>query len=201
VQKRGTLSGWRGRPLTSSNYAIFGGTFDPIHIGHLYMAYLALEYGGVEKVFFVPTADPPHKPHWTPFAHRFEMVRRAIENEPRFEVTRWEEDNRFAIYTWFDHGGKDVWYLLGSDSFNTILSWHRGSEVAARFRFLIVPRPGVSIDMDVLSVVKTYRILPECPIAVSSTTVRKMLRDGHIPKYLLPDAVVEYIIQKNLYRG
>ena len=187
--------------MTFSEYAIFGGTFDPIHIGHLYMAYLALEFGGVDKVYFVPTADPPHKPHWTSFDHRFEMVRRAVSHEPRFEVTRWEEHNRYAIYTWLEHGGENAWYLLGSDSFNTVLSWHRGAEVVKRFRFLIVPRPSVPVDKDVLSVVRTYRVLPTCPIGVSSTAVREMLISGHMPKYLLPDDVVDYIIQHNLYRG
>ncbi len=185
---------------SSKRRAILGGRFDPIHMGHIEMAYIALSTGLVDEVVFVPTADPPHKSVEVSYSHRFEMVKLAIEGIEGFSVADWERDERYAINTWHRHATDRDWYLLGSDSFNTILSWYHFDEIVRDMRFMIVPRLCVPIRRDLLSIVKAFTITMPCYIGISSTDIRRKLLMGLPLKGLLPDTVIDYIHKHNLYR-
>ncbi len=185
---------------SSKRRALFGGRFDPIHMGHLEMAFLALDTGLVDEVVFIPTGDPPHKGVDVSYEHRYNMVKLAIRDFPYFSVADYEKDQRYAIYTWQQYSRSGDWYLLGSDSFSTILSWHRYPDIIRQMRFMIVPRMGFSIRKDLLAVVKDYVFTDICYIGVSSTEVRRKIKEGKSIRGLVPERVITYIDRYNLYR-
>lgn len=183
----------------SKGIAIFGGRFDPIHLGHLEMAYIAISTGLVDCVVFVPTADPPHKSVSASYEHRYKMVEIAIANIPEFSVERWEEKEKYTINTWKNHASSKDWYLLGSDSFNTIFYWYDYKSLIKLVNFLIVPRLNEPIRRDILSVVNKYYITEPCKVAVSSTDVRKWIDKGKLLKGVVPEGVLKYIEKHGLY--
>jgi len=183
----------------SDGKAIFGGRFDPIHLGHLEMAYIALSTGLVNHVVFVPTADPPHKHVSVSYEHRYKMVEIAIANIPEFSVERWEENERYTVNTWKRYANKRDWYLLGSDSFNTILYWYNYELLVKLVNFLIVPRLNIPVRRDILSVVNQYYIAEPCKVAVSSTDIRRWIKKGKRLGSIVPEGVLKYIEENGLY--
>ncbi len=185
----------------SKRRAILGGRFDPLHVGHLEVAVLSLMTGLIDEVVFVPTGDPPHKSVVAPFEYRYEMVRIATFGIPQFKVVDWERNQRYAIGIWNNYAREHDWYLLGGDSFNTILSWYQYDELVKLVNFMIVPRPMVTIRRDLLSVINKFVITNPCHISVSSTDIRTRIKQGLPIKGLVPDDIIEYIYHHRLYGG
>ena len=133
---------------------MFGGSFNPIHFGHLLVADDIAETLALDRVLFVPAATPPHKPaaELAPAAHRFEMARLAIAEHPRFEVSDVELRRQGPSYTVDTlealRGRGDLHLIIGSETFLDLLSWREPRRVAALARLVVVPRTGIVFDAD-----------------------------------------------------
>lgn len=183
--------------------AIFGGTFDPIHLAHLIVAREAADRFQLAKVLFIPAANPPHKRDTeTAYEHRYRMVELACQADPRFEASRLEEGERqsFSYYTIqkvrrmlgpADH----LFFLIGADAFAEIDTWHRANEVLQMVEFLVVTRPGHRYRIPEGARVERLETLA---LPVSSSEIRRKLAAGWRVEEL-PEAVQDYIQQNRLY--
>lgn len=186
--------------------AIFGGTFDPIHNAHLSIARSAAYHFGLDRVLFVPASHPPHKAGAThaPYEDRVRMVELACAGEPRFEVSRLEEDTRrsYSIDTIEKlrahlSPGDELFFLIGADAFAEIETWRRWRDVAAAVRFLVVSRPGHHYHIP--QEVRADR-MDTLELPVSSSEIRRVLAGGGRPAEV-PVPVLDYIAHRGLYRA
>jgi len=189
---------------------IFGGTFDPIHNAHLLMAECAYEDLGLDFVYFVPAAIPPHKRDGRTVAtaaHRLAMVRLAIEGNSHFTVLTWELDRGHVSYTVDTleflagrHPDRNMFLLLGADSVRDFPSWHRPDRITELARIAVIGRPGVELSADVMTGV-SYRRVSSPLIDISSSDLRRRASEGKSLRYRTPEAVVDYIERNGLYRS
>lgn len=209
--------------------AVFGGTFNPVHYGHLRLAEEARETCGLDRVVFMPTFITPHKltESLTPARVRFELVKRAIEDNPGFSVSDLEirrEGRSFTIDTvreLLKEPDTEVFLILGSDSFNDIASWYEYEDLLALSSFIVAPRPNhppkalaevlpVELagkfwyDSRVMAFVNSggnsITYLDTTPIDISSSDIRERVHRGRSVRYLLPDTAIEFIRKEGLYR-
>jgi nicotinate-nucleotide adenylyltransferase len=199
---------------------ILGGTFDPIHYGHLRTALEVQQALGLEQVRLIPLRDPPHRPApGTSPAQRLAMVRAAVDDEPVFAVDDLELRRSGKSYTLdtlhalrADLGQAPLCLLLGSDAFRGFPTWYRPDEILKLCHLVIMQRPGDAIP-DIyqerlcrsaaeFATAGTGCILlqPVTQLEISATAIRHMLRQGRSPRYLLPDSVLEFIRRQALYR-
>jgi nicotinate-nucleotide adenylyltransferase len=196
---------------------IMGGTFDPIHNGHLVTAEEALVQFGLEQVVFIPNRHPPHKDpgEVTDPEHRYLMTFLATVTNPRFTVARMEIDRAGPSYTietirefTRTHPGMALYYITGADAILQILQgeWEDSPSLLALCDFIAATRPGFALDGEaVRSRNVTGRRLDnvhfmEIPaLAISSTDIRERIRQGRPIKYLVPEPVENYIAKHGLY--
>lgn len=197
--------------------AIFGGTFDPIHLGHMYIAYEALHTLNLDKIIFVPSGNPPHKSNKkiTNANIRYDMVLRAIKGEKKFEASDYEIKKSGFSYTYetinfFNSVEKDtdLYFISGLDCLMEIDTWKNTQSILSNCKFVVFNRPGYSIN-DVLKCKKfienkyhhniTFLNIPFSNI--SSTVIRNMIRNNMDVSNLLPRDVYNYIKTNNLYLG
>jgi nicotinate-nucleotide adenylyltransferase len=185
--------------------AIFGGTFDPIHAAHLAIARAAADRFHLDRVLFVPAAHPPHKHGATcaSYADRVHMAELACAADPRFEVSRLEQDTarsysietiekvRATLAT-----GDELYFLIGADAFAEIRSWHRWRDVVRSVRFIVVSRPGASYE---ITEGARAEPLDDLELGISSSDIRRTFAEGGSPDGL-PAAVLAYAAARNLYR-
>lgn len=189
---------------------IMGGTFDPIHIGHLIAAETAREQGNLDEVWFIPTGDPPLKETApsAPAKDRYEMTRLAVEGDSRF-TTMDVEIRRGGVSYSIDtvkqlqeqHPGCSFFYIIGSDRINDLPKWNRIQELAELAGFIGLERPGDKPQPDLLPPYLQHALrMVEMPqIGISSTAIRKRLLEGSAIRYLVPEAVRDYIRRHGLY--
>jgi nicotinate-nucleotide adenylyltransferase len=184
--------------------ALFGGTFDPIHNGHLEIARAAADRFELQKVLFVPAANPPHKPGGAsaPYQDRVRMAELACAVDPRFEVSRIEEheERSYSILTiekLLAAGVKPLSFLIGADAFREIASWYRWRDVVAAVEFIVVTRPGARWESQEGAKV---RELSGLDLPVSSSDIRRQVMEGAVD-VPVPRAVLEYIRAHGLYRS
>jgi len=188
---------------------LFGGTFDPIHTAHLIIGEEAVRFLGLDRLVFLPAARPPHKSDEdiTPLEHRLEMVRLAIADNPRFEVSDAEaalEGRSYTIET-VRHfrrrlgESEELHFIMGADSLSQFLAWKDPDDLLAECGFAAVPRPGVDLDEADPGVRSRVRILDAPLLEISSSDIRERARTGKSIRYLVPAAVAAYISEKNLY--
>jgi nicotinate-nucleotide adenylyltransferase len=197
--------------------AIFGGTFDPIHSAHLVVAHEAAETFALDRVLFIPAANPPHKDAGAPYEDRFRMVELACAADPRFVPSRLEEGREvsYSIHTIerlhnpgarFAESGSVVransleetlFFIIGADAFAEIRSWRRWEDVVASVEFIVVTRPGHVYDSPPGA--RVCR-LETVALPVSSSEIRQELSEGRLPASELPPAVADYIHAHGLYR-
>jgi len=186
---------------------IFGGTFDPVHRGHLQLAQNARAQFLLDKIVFVPARQPPHKqdiPPLTPAQHRYEMVRLAIEDEPLFELSDCEMKRKGISYT-FDtlsefekkYPGATFFLILGEDAFEGLEAWYRASDLKKKFRFIVAKRETHEI-CGAKDVCAEWIQMPLCPI--SASRIREALKRGENVDDYLPLKVLQYIQENALYR-
>jgi nicotinate-nucleotide adenylyltransferase len=179
--------------------AIFGGTFDPIHSAHLVVAREAAEAYRLDRVLFIPAANPPLKEAGASYEDRFKMVELACAGEPRFVPSRLEEgkEKSFSITTIerVKAQNSDVFFIIGSDAFAEIQSWYRWRDVVAAVEFIVVARPGHTYMTPAGARVKR---LETVALPVSSSEIRQRLARGKRPAEL-PAAVTDYIRSHGLY--
>ncbi len=194
---------------------IIGGTFDPIHYGHLIIAEEARVKVGLVKVIFIPAGNPPHKLRrpYSPAHHRYKMVELAIASNPYFEVSPIEVNRPGPSYSvdtvamlQKEMGPEvDLYFIMGVDSLAGILTWHKPEELIKLCKIIAVNRPGYGVDIDALDSVipgiKRQVIFIKAPeIGISSTEIQERVREGLPIKYLVPPEVEQYIYEHNLYR-
>ncbi|MGB9839328.1 nicotinate-nucleotide adenylyltransferase [Thermovenabulum sp.] len=194
-----------------------GGTFDPIHYGHLVAAEEARTNFDLSKVIFIPAGNPPHKKDYpvTDAEHRYIMTALAVNSNPFFEVSRVEIDREGYTYTvdtlkWFKEKYKDaveIFFISGADAILDILTWKKVEEVMNYCTFIAATRPGYTseqLERKVKEVKEIYGkdifVLKVTGMAISSTEIRKKVKNGQSIKYLVPEAVEYYILKNNLYR-
>ena len=179
--------------------AIFGGTFDPIHGAHLVVAREAAETFSLDRVLFIPAANPPLKEAGASYEDRYRMVQLACAADPRFVPSRLEEgaEKSYSIYTIERVHAADgtVFFIIGSDAFAEIRSWFRWEDVIASVEFIVVARPG---HLYVPPPGARVHRLETVALPVSSSEIRKALARGDDPPEL-PASVTGYIRDHHLY--
>ena len=204
----------------SGTIGILGGTFDPVHIAHLAIAEEAREAVGLERVLFVPAGVPVHKSGRpiSPAEDRVAMVAAAIADNPAFALSRAEVDRpgpSYAVDTLETlaaeitaAGGRpDLVFILSSEAYAGLPTWHRPERILELCRMAVVPRPGV----DPVDPAAMARLVPGADrrtividgplLAASGSTIRARVAAGRSIRYLVPDAVIAYIGDHGLYRA
>ena len=197
----------------------FGGSFNPIHHGHLLCSRAAAEAAGYDRVVLIPSAMPPHKTYAKTLAappHRLEMCRLAVAGDPFFAVEDLELTRPGPSYTLDTarelrrRGWDRVDWLIGADMVPGLTKWHRPQELLKEVTFLVMRRPGYGIDWTALSRAPgelagqtidpalTDLFVPQ--VDISATMLRNRVAAGRSIRYLTPPPVVEYIERHNLYR-
>lgn len=196
--------------------AIFGGTFDPIHNGHLHIAYEALYKLGLEKIIFIPSGTPPHKVgrSITNAYLRYQMVRMAIRGEKSFEISNYEINKSSLSYTYqtlqyFNNAEKNTeWYFLtGVDCLMDIEKWKNTEDIFQLCKLIVFNRPGYSIEniqeqkkkLEAKYFNKIH-LLDIALLDISSTDIRNKIVEGKNVSYLLPENVYNIIKELNLYK-
>ena len=191
---------------------ILGGTFDPVHAGHVQMAQCALDHGAVDQLLMMPTGNPPYKDCFTPQEDRWKMLVAACAQDERLIPSRIEMDREGPVYTVDTlrevlhlYPRADVYYLIGSDAVMKLKNWRGVKEVLSLCRFLVCPRT-TEVELqafrhelaELTAMGGRFTILPMDPVNVSSTEVRTTAMAG-LPAPNLCVSVREYIAARGLY--
>jgi len=198
---------------------VMGGTFDPIHYGHLVTAEEARVQFGLAQVLFVPNHYPPHKAldGVTPPEPRYHMTLLATVTNPYFAVSRIEIDRpgpSYSIDTILElrraHQAGDLFYITGADAILQIVrgAWERSAELLTLCEFIAASRPGFPIDVDDLrkfnitgNRLANIHVIEIPALAISSTDIRQRVAGGRPIRYLVPEPVETYIMKHELYGG
>ncbi|MHC2184909.1 nicotinate-nucleotide adenylyltransferase [Rathayibacter agropyri] len=186
---------------------VMGGTFDPIHHGHLVAASEVAQSFDLDEVVFVPTGQPWHKKTVTSAEHRYLMTVIATASNPTFTVSRVDVDRVGTTYT-IDtlrdiHAARpdaELFFITGADAVAQILSWKDYDELWELAHFVAVSRPGHVLNVSGLPA-QDVSLLEIPALAISSTDCRSRVNRGHPVWYLVPDGVVQYISKHHLYRS
>lgn len=200
-------------PVQPGSVGILGGTFDPIHNGHLAIAEEAREALGLERVAFMPASIPPHKPGRpiTAAEHRLAMVHLAVEGNPAFEVSDLEVARGGTSYT-VDTlealrvaGLAEPWLILSSEALAGLPTWREPARILRLARVAVVPRAGFDplgpewVEARFPGASTRVRFLAGPLLPISGSVVRRRAAAGRSVRYLVPDAVAAYIAQHRLY--
>jgi len=192
---------------------LFGGTFDPIHVGHLVLAEQCREACGLDAVWFVVSGSPPHKPgERTPVADRLEMARIATAGHPAFSVSEIEARRpgpHYSVETLTavraERPDDDLFFIIGADSVADLPNWREPGEITRLATLVVVNRPGIDLvapaalppfgraDRPLISVT-----IP--PIGIASHDLRRRRAEGRSVRYMTPRGVEAYIEARGLYR-
>ena len=208
----------RRRTIVTTRLGILGGTFNPVHLGHLLMAQDALEQFRLDRVIFMPCARPPHKTvtDLAPDADRLAMLRLAIKGDPRFRVSDLELKRGGVSYTietiralQKKHPGARLHFIIGSDSLYELHGWREIADLLRRCVFVTLERPGFS---PARMTARRLRLEDPWPgrlartvfrghaVDISSTEIRRRVEKGRSIHYLVSAGVEAYIQKKDLYR-
>lgn len=195
-----------------SAVGVLGGTFDPLHVGHLRAAEVARDVLALERVMFVPAANPPHKQEATvtDVRARVEMLELALAGEADFELSRAEIDRAGPSYTietldelQAQHPAAELWFITGSDAFMEIRTWKDWERLLDRYSFAVHERPGFDADAAASVVPEAFRehimFLTREMLNVSSTDIRRLARSRQSIRFLVPDVVDDYIRRNHVY--
>ncbi|HET9016648.1 MAG TPA: nicotinate-nucleotide adenylyltransferase [Thermomicrobiaceae bacterium] len=199
----------------ASRLGIFGGTFDPIHLGHLIIATELADRLELERVLFLPAARPPHKTdvEISPDVDRATMVELAVAGQPRFGVSYVDLARPGLSYTadslatlGATHPDMDLYFLMGQDSLRDLPTWHDPNRIARQAMLGVALRPSVTVDVEAI-----VRSVPEAAgrialvgvplIQIASRVIRERVRAGRPISYQVTPAVERYINRRGLYRN
>ncbi len=208
---------------------LLGGTFNPVHLAHLRIAEEARQAAGLDRVLFIPAADPPHKPLAgdVPFALRYEMVQQAIGDNPAFGISNIEACRSGKSYTVDtlvelrqDRPDDELHFIIGSDSFLELGLWYRYEAIFSLASLIVVERPEKEIQAPLQQLPEVVRcqfiqetdnllrhssgnaiyFVTGTHLDISSSCLRQQIAAGSSIRYLVPSTVETYIAQKGLYR-
>ena len=199
----------------SKKIGIMGGTFDPIHLGHLATAESVREIFALDEILFIPAARPPHKlgRPVTDEIHRLTMTNLATRSNKFFRVSDMELkrtglsytlDTMDALHKEFG-ATTELFFIIGADSLADLSKWHEAKKLVERSHFIATTRPGVDVDFSATekffgsAVGKHIHRVTTPAIEISSTEIRRRVKSGRSRKYLVPEAVEEYILREGLY--
>jgi nicotinate-nucleotide adenylyltransferase len=192
---------------------LYGGTFDPIHLGHLILAEQCLEACGLDRVWLIVAGSPPHKPGGrTPVGHRLEMVGIAIAGHPAFAASDIEAKRpgpHYSVETLEsirrDHPDDELFFLIGADSLADLPTWREPERIARLATIVVVNRPGIEEadparlpDFGPGSYPLAWVSIP--PVGIASSDLRRRLAEGWSIRYMVPRGVEAYIEAHGLYR-
>ena len=209
---------------------VLGGSFNPIHYGHLLLADEVLETLGLDRLLFVPAAEPPHKPatQLPPAADRCEMVRLAIAEHPKLAVSDLELRRPGPSYTVdtleaLAAGGDELFYVVGSETFLDLLTWREPRRIAQLARLVVIPRAGSPFDAESAAAQKVLRgigvedgfvhdtsrgvpprgvlIVHATSLPLSASELRRRVREGRSLAFRMPPAAIAYVRAHGLYRA
>ena len=181
---------------------IYGGSFDPIHHGHLILAREALETLDLAEVIFVLAGQSPHKPHLrlAGAETRWEMLKAALADEEGFAASRLEIDRAPPSYSVdtveqlrAENPAKEFFFLIGEDNLPKLESWHRFDDLRSLVQFVVLDRSGVEAEYPYPAIRRK--------IDISATRIRNRVASGQSIRYLVPEAVERIIRRENLYQG
>ena len=206
---------------------ILGGTFNPIHNAHLRVAETTLDRLNLDRIMFIPAATPPHKPLDGDISFLQTMVELAIADNPLFMISDIEQQRGGTSYTIdtlrelrLAYPDDEFFFIIGSDSFLEISSWYSVADIFSTSNIVVVERPEaviseltaplpVAIRSEFCYLRHEMRLthrsgfsvfyLPDTPLAISSSAVRQLVREGRSIRYLVPDRVVRYIAEKRIF--
>lgn len=196
-------------------YGIFGGSFNPIHYGHLMICEYIKEEMGLDKVIFIPTGNPPHKELELSAKDRYDMVRLAISPNPDFEISDIETTRVKKSYTVDTirelkkiYKEEKLYFLIGLDSLFQLKTWMKIGDLSQEIEFVVALRPGyldreeINKEIDFLRENFGTKInLIKTPLyEISSTDLRDRIRDGKSLRYLIPKKVLDYIEESGFYK-
>jgi nicotinate-nucleotide adenylyltransferase len=193
------------------NIAIYGGTFDPVHRGHLEAARAAAEEYALDRVLLVPAGHPPHRAHspGAEFEHRFRMVEIAVQGDSRMIASRLEAPGNdgkrhYSIDTIQRlrselAPGDRLFFVIGADAFAEIATWYRWREILDMVEFIVVSRPGEELAAEDVPAGATVHWLRNVNVPISSTEIRERLAQGQSADAWLDPAVAGYIRSQALY--
>jgi len=196
--------------------AIFGGTFDPIHNGHLHIAYEALKFLNLDKLIFMPTGNPPHKLKLdkTDAYIRRELIKMAVRGEKLFEVSDYEINRKEINYTYktLEHfvsiEPNTKWYFItGVDCLMELDSWKNVDRILSSANFVVFNRPGYDKDeilKQKIRVEKMYSkeiLFMDLPLLdISSSTIKKKIQNGENVSFFMPQSVYNTVLELDLYK-
>ena len=186
--------------------AVFGGSFDPVHNGHVMIARSALAELELDRLIVMPAAQSPFKPDQTlaPAAARMEMLRAAFSGEPEIEISSWELDRGGVSYSIetlralaAEHPEAQLFYLIGADHMATLPQWREADALAAAATFVVVPRPGA--PEEAFPQPFSGRYLQGKPMAISASEIRERLRAGRSVANFVPPPVAQLLNSMQIY--
>ncbi|WP_124727873.1 nicotinate-nucleotide adenylyltransferase [Staphylospora marina] len=190
---------------------LFGGTFDPVHLGHLLLADQALEAADLDEIWWIPAGEPPHKleKKVTPSMHRVNMVKQAISGNPRFRLCLTEVNRSGPSYTVDTvkelvriRPDASFHLLVGADSVNDLPRWHEIGTILRLVRVVAMGRPGHDRRPLPEEVAKRLQWIPDAvETGISSTEIRRRLVAGKSVRYMVPEPVLRYIRENRLYES
>jgi nicotinate-nucleotide adenylyltransferase len=193
---------------------LFGGTFDPIHLGHLILAEQCREACRLDRVWFVVAGSPPHKQgERTPVAHRIEMARIAIAGHPAFEVSEIEAERpgpHYSVDTLQvvrrERPNDELFFLIGADSLVDLPTWRDPAAIARLATIVVVNRPGIAEENSCVTPlfgrdVNDLQFVTIPSIGIASKFIRERVAQRRTIRYLIPRGVEAYIETYGLYRG
>lgn len=202
--------------MACEKIGIMGGTFNPIHIGHLILAEQALEQYELDKIWFMPSKTPPHKvnQYIESDVHRLELVKLAIVGHPNFSISTMEIEREGTTYTadtlellTRHHPNNEYFFIMGGDSIFQLETWYQPEEILKRTHILAASRYGIT-EEKMLNQIQylnekyqaKVKLLRVPMIDISSNMLRSAISHGKTVRYYLPESVIEYIRFHNLYQ-
>ncbi len=194
---------------------IFGGTFDPIHIGHLILAQTALSECGLDEILFIPSGGSYMKENVLSKSHRLQMTKLAIEDNPDFKISTLETDKMGNSYSYETllfltktNPDWEYFFIIGADTLFSIEYWKNPDQIMKCASLLVALRPGFDYDKiqnQIILLQNKYqakiKLLVSRNIEISSTDIRNRVREGLSVKYLVSENVLSYIKENDIYKG
>jgi len=195
--------------VAKGRVGILGGTFDPIHVGHLIAAEGVRTELRLDRVIFIPAARPPHKgdASISDATHRLEMVRLAVDGNPAFEVSEMELDRGGTSYTIetvrelrAQYGPEvEIFLLMGADSLLELTTWKDYRSLLRECTVVVFRRPGLDLARVDPDIRERVRVVPTHEVGLASKDIRRRVREGKSIRYLVPPRVEAYVLSQNLY--